>query len=156
MKFNWGSGIALFYSVFALTMIGLAVKSTGSPVLLEKKNYYDDDINYQAILNKKHNAQALSQDVDIRYYSERSLVAAQFPKDLPSPTGTITFFRPSSLTKDTVLEIKTDTTRLMAFSVEGFKTGLWRVQVDWQADGKAFWREEKVFIDNFDPARPIH
>jgi hypothetical protein len=156
MKFNWGTGIATFYSIFALTMVGLAIKSTFSPVLLEKKNYYDDDINYQAMMNKKQNSQALTHDVKIVYQSEVSELHLYFPTELPPPTGKITFFRPSSLTKDSVITIQTDTARHQVIGVQNFQIGLWRVQIDWQSDGKTYWKEEKIYIDNFDPARPPH
>ena len=156
MKLNWGTGIAIVYSTFAIGMLGLAIRSASSPVLLVKKNYYDDDINYQSILDKKQNTLALVNDVTITYSSEKSEVEFQFPIKYPHPTGTITFFRPSAMMLDSVFVIKTDSTNKMTINVAGFEQGLWRILIDWKSMNKSFLKEEKINLVYADPSRPVH
>lgn len=155
-KINWGTGIAVFYSIFALTMVGFVIKSTFSPVLIVKKNYFDDDINYQRALLKKQNTTLLGNDMSIQYIAEANTVVLKFPLNLAPPVGNVTFFRPSETDKDRIFELKTDPARQMFIRVDDFQKGLWRVQVEWQAEDKTYFKEEKIVIEPNDWARPIH
>ena len=52
MKFNWGTGIALAYGLFALGMVGAVFASRKHDPGLMQKNYYELDLNYQARMDK--------------------------------------------------------------------------------------------------------
>ncbi len=155
-KFNWGTGIALFYSLFAIIMVGLVIKSTYSPVLMVKNNYYDDDINLQAHLDKKQNTAKMTQEMTIMYVADANTVILQFPHNQPAPTGKVTFFRPSQNDKDRIFELKTDPAKQMFIRLDDFEKGLWRVQVEWQAEDKIYYKEEKINIEPTNWARPVH
>jgi hypothetical protein len=44
----------------------------------------------------------------------------------------------------------------MMIRVDDFQKGLWRVQVEWQAEDKTYYKEEKINIEPNDWARPVH
>ncbi len=155
-KINWGTGIALFYSAFAVIMLSFVIKSTFSPPLIIKKNYYDDDINFQSALNSRQNTAALGNDMTIQYVTEANTVILQFPLNQPAPIGNVTFFRPSETDKDRIFPLKTDPARQMFIRVDDFQKGLWRVQVEWQGEDKTYYKEEKIYIEPNDWARPVH
>ena len=146
MKFNWGTGIALFYSIFAITMVGLALQTTKHDVGLVKKDYYDDDINYQSHYVKMQNARNLTTDLVIKLNADGQNIVLQFPKDLPNATGQILLFRPSQTGVDTKLDIKTDAQNAQVLSTTGLKSGLWKIKVDWQAEGKEYYKEQGIVI----------
>jgi nitrogen fixation protein FixH len=155
-KLDWGTGIAIFYSVFAIAMMGLVLKSFDSPALVIKKNYYDDDINYQAHKVKVQNGAALAQDMTIEYVAEANTVILHFPENQSAPVGKVTFFRPSKTDKDRSYDLKTDPSKRMFIRVDDFEKGLWIVQVEWQGEDKLYYKEEKINIEPNDWARPIH
>jgi nitrogen fixation protein FixH len=155
-KFNWGTGIALFYGFFAVIMVGLVIKSTFNPVLMVKKDYYDDDINFQSHYDKAQNGKQLANDMTIQYLAESNTVLLQFPPNLPTPVGKVTFFRPSENNKDRIFELKTDPSKRMMIQVDDLEKGVWRVQAEWQAEDKLYYKEEKIYIDNNNLARPVH
>jgi nitrogen fixation protein FixH len=155
-KLNWGTGIAIFYSSFAILMIGLVIKSSYSPALVIKKNYYDDDINYQAHKEKVQNAVNLAQNMRIEYVAEANTVILHFPENEPTPVGKVTFFRPSKTDKDRSFDLKTDPSKRMMIRVDDFEKGLWIVQVEWQGEDKMYYKEEKINIEPNDWARPVH
>jgi nitrogen fixation protein FixH len=155
-KLDWGTGIAIFYSVFAIAMMGLVIKSFDSPALVIKKNYYDDDINYQAHKVKVQNGAALAQDMTIEYVAEANTIILHFPQNQPAPIGKVTFFRPSKTDKDRSFDLKTDPSKRMFIRVDDFEKGLWIVQVEWQGEDKLYYKEEKINIEPNDWARPIH
>ncbi len=147
MKFNWGTGIALFYSTFALAMVFMVIKSSQHDVGLIKKNYYDDDINYQSHFDKLQNERNLKTDLMIDLTHEGTDLALKFPTETPKPTGKVTFFRPSKTTIDKTLDIQAGDNNEMIIPTAVLQSGLWKVQVDWQANGKTFYKEQNVFIE---------
>ena len=155
-KINWGTGIAIFYSFFAIVMLGLVIKSTDSPVLMVKKNYYDDDIHFQAHLDKTQNAAHLTDSMTIQYVAAANTVILAFPHNQPAPVGKVTFFRPSKTDEDRIFELKTDVSRQMFIPADDFEKGLWRIQVDWKSGEKQYYREEKITIEPNNWARPVH
>ena len=50
---NWGWRITIVYSLFALTMIGAVIYSTTLDVNLVEEDYYEKEVNYQQVINKK-------------------------------------------------------------------------------------------------------
>jgi nitrogen fixation protein FixH len=147
MKFNWGTGIALFYGTFALAMVFMVIKSSQHDVGLIKKNYYDDDINYQSHFDKLQNSKNLKTDLAIDLTGEGAELSLKFPAETPSPTGKVTFFRPSKTNIDKTLDIQVNDKNDMVVPVSVLQSGLWKVQVDWQAQGKTFYKEQNVFIE---------
>jgi hypothetical protein len=155
-RMNWGTGIAILYCVFAVLMVGLVAKSINNPALVIKKNYYDDDINYQAHKVKVQNGADLVDDMRIEYVAAANTVILHFPESQPAPVGKVTFFRPSKTGKDRSFELKTDPSKRMFIAVDDFEKGLWRVQVEWQSADKLYYKEEKINIEPNDWARPVH
>ena len=66
MKINWGSGIAIFYSLFVITMVYAVVRSTQFDNSLVSDHYYADDLKYQERFDKLSNAQNLKEDLKIQ------------------------------------------------------------------------------------------
>lgn len=147
MKFNWGTGIAAVYATFALAMVGLVIKSSQHEVNLVKKDYYDDDINYQTHYNKVQNSRNLSKDLSIDLITEGVDISLKFPEETPNPTGKVTFFRPSKTGIDQTLEIKVNEKNEMIIPTSILQSGLWKVQVEWEANNKAFYKEQNIVIN---------
>ncbi len=146
MTLDWGKGIALVYSIFALSMLGLAYQSTKHDVGLVKKDYYEDDINYQTHYVKMQNARQLTTDLTIKFDATGSEIILHFPTDLPKPSGKVLLFRPSQSSNDVSLDIETDAQNSMVVPTKSFQAGLWKIKVDWQANGKDYYKEQPLTI----------
>jgi hypothetical protein len=96
MKLNWGTGIAIFYGCFMLTFIGIAIKTTQYDVNMVKKDYYNDDINYQKHYDKIQNEKDLIEKVQINFDTETESVVLKFPKTLSLPMGKVMLFHPAN------------------------------------------------------------
>lgn len=144
MKINWGWGIAIFFSIFVITLIFQVWKSTTYDNSLVEKDYYAKDIAYQEHYDKLKNSAALKKDLSITELPQKKAVRLQFPAELGKPSGTIHFFNPAKSDLDFKLDIEADTAQSQLISTDELKKGLWKVKVDWQADGKAFYKEEVV------------
>jgi len=144
MKFNWGTGIALVYGLFALTMIAFVIRSRSHDPGLVSKNYYDLDLNYQAHLDKKHNAAGLEIGLKAQYDRDRQVFRLQFPAEAGKPTGKIKCYRSATVHDDMLLDIQTNAEGIMEIPANRMATGLWRLEVDWQGNGTPYFHEAIV------------
>ncbi len=142
MKFNWGTGIALFYTIFAAVLIFAVIKSTSYDNSLVSDQYYADDLKYQEHYVKLVNSKALTEDLKI--VRGKTDVTLTFPEEVGAVQGEIVFFCPSDSKQDFTLPVRPDAERRQSVPIEGLKPGLWKVKVDWQADGKTYYKEETV------------
>lgn len=141
MKFNWGHGIFLFYSLFALSLIVVVIKSTEFDNSLVTDDYYAKDITYQRMLDRKANSRALEHPVELRRLeSGFNLI---FPReDLTGPvSGTAHFYRPSSSDYDKIVPLKTTEAGSMYLASDDLSAGFYRLKVEWTAGGKEFYDE---------------
>jgi nitrogen fixation protein FixH len=145
MKWNFGTGIAAVYSIFALSMLTAAIRSTHYDVGLVKKDYYADDLNYQQHFNKLQNEKGSVERLKMERDTEGSLIL-QFPKTQTPPNGSITFFRPSKVGIDQTFDLKTNADNTMVIPTKTMIRGAWKIQIDWIANGTAFYREENITL----------
>ena len=94
MKINWGTGIALFYSVFMLVMISAVLKTKTYDHSLVSDHYYEDDLNYQKHYDKLVNAQNLNDDLAIVLDRVKMMMKFEFPEEMDKVNGEIQFFLP--------------------------------------------------------------
>jgi len=146
MKINWGLGIALFYSLFVVVFVFLTWKSTTYDNSLVDKDYYQKDLAYQKHYDKLVNAKSLDIDLKIIELPQKQEIGFYFPSTLGKASGQIHFFCPSNSAADFKIRVETNTEATQFVPVEGLKKGLWKVKVDWQANGQAFYKEESVVL----------
>ncbi len=146
MKFTWGTGIFLFYSVFAAALFYVVFKSTQYDHSLVTKEYYAEDLKYQEHYEKLVNTQGLEQDLQITTQKE-GMVSLQFPEELGNQiTGEILLFCPSNSKFDMKVPVSLSEDFSQLIPTEGLKSGRWKVKVDWIAGGKKYYSEETITL----------
>lgn len=146
MKINWGTGIAIFYTIFVLVLVTAVFRSTQYDNSLVSKQYYADDQNYQQHYEKLVNANQLTEDLQIWNKKQMAIVELQFPESVERVGGEIHFFCPSDSKQDFKLNIQPDANNLQTVSTEGLKKGLWKIKVDWAGTQKAYYKETTITI----------
>lgn len=146
MKLNWGTGIALVYGLFALTMVSVVVLSRSHDPGLVDKNYYDLDLNYQQHFEKKQNAAKLAEPLKVQFDAASQVIRIEFPKGIGTPLGSVKCFRSSTVKDDMLLEIRTNPDGNMEIPAEKLPTGLWNLEVDWQADGTTYFNSALITV----------
>ena len=140
MKFNWGTGITIYFLIFAVSMISLAVATTRHPPQLVQKDYYALDLNYQAHLEKRQNTAALSAQPTLQFDKAAGLIRIIFPDGMKVQYGTAKCYRSVTTRDDVVVKIEDAT--VLNIPTENFATGRWHVELDWTADnGKPYFWE---------------
>ena len=146
MKFNWGTGLFLFYSIFAASLFYQVYKSTQYDNSLVVENYYEKDLAYQSMFEKKENSMRLEHGLDIAYIPSTQMVKLSFPEELGSIDGKILFYRANDKSKDISLSIYTDAANEMVVPVKDLINGQWKVEVDWQANKTPYFDEKTILI----------
>ena len=145
MKFNWGTGIFLFYTLFALSLFYQVYKSTQYDNSLVVENYYEKDLAYQSHYEKAQNSLELKEKLQIVHLEESNSIRFTFPEGMGKIEGSIHFYRPNNKAKDFQLPIRTDKLLSMEIPVQELNSGRWKVAVDWTANNKAYF-DEKIFM----------
>ncbi len=146
MKFNWGTGIAVFYSVFVLALLYQVFKSTTYDHSLVSEHYYADDLAYQQHYDKLANAMKLEEDLKVWNKIQQSVVELHFPEEFAEVSGEAYFFCPSDKKSDFRVPVQLQDGHVQRISTEGLRSGLWKVKVDWEAEGKAYYKEVSITL----------
>jgi hypothetical protein len=140
-KFNWGWGIAIFYSSFVVFMLLLVWYSTKMKTELVTADYYNKELKYQEQLDKIKRAGKLSEPV--RWTVENNKVTLSFPTEVKTKNAKaeVLFYRPNSSAGDFNVSCVADSTGTCQISSEKFRHGVYKIEVDWSADNNTYYTE---------------
>ncbi|HND89029.1 MAG TPA: FixH family protein [Saprospiraceae bacterium] len=142
---NWGTGIVIFFSLFAVSMIAAVVATTKHPPQMVQKDYYNLDLNYQAHLEKKQHTSALPVPPSARYEANAQTVVFQLPEGMIAQSGTVKCYRSATTHDDVVLKL--EQTGSIAVPAQDFAAGRWHLEADWvAADGTPYFWESTFLI----------
>lgn len=142
-KFNWGWGIACFYSAFAFLILTMVYKSTQNKVELVTPDYYAQELKYQDRINQIENARNLSEPL-LWEVSGRQ-VTIRFPQIAKTNAkARVLFYKPSSSAKDVVIECVPDASGKCLLASPKLEPGVYQMQIEWQANNVAYYNEATV------------
>ena len=145
MKLNWGSGIAIFYTLFVVTMVYMVVRASQADINMVQDNYYDQDINYEAFRKSRQNGMEEG-SLFIEYQSGQEKVKIQFPEETVEIDGSVQLYRPSNQSWDKNLEIEVDESNAMEVAVGQLAKGYWKIVVRWDSRGKSYYKEQPLIL----------
>lgn len=147
MKFNWATGLTLFFMLFIGTLVFVVYQSTQVHDSLVVENYYEEDINYQKHYDKRQNTADLSVKVLVDYNKSNQEILFTFPVDsLSSASGKILLYNPYSEKSDVNYDIKTDANGSFKIPIKDVKSGRWKLKIDWITGSKSYYQEEEIII----------
>ncbi len=143
-KFNWGWGIAIFYSVFVLFMVGMVWRASHENIEMVTENYYNKELVFQKQLDKENRTNQLPDSLQWKVGDKK--VTLKFPQ---TNTGRnvkaqILFYRPSDSSKDFSVDITPDSLGNSVVQSDKFVKGQYRMQVDWNAGGETYYNESVI------------
>jgi hypothetical protein len=145
IRWNWGTGLAVVYAVFALGTLGFVVFAMEHPQPLVTPRAYDQALGHDRRLAAMANADALGSTFACDVESDGRTLGLQFPaSEATRVRGTLTLYRPSDPGADRVIPLAPDDRGRQAVSLAGLPAGRWRVLLDWTADGTAYYSETDV------------
>ena len=143
---NWGTKIAIVYSIFAVTMISATVYCSHQDIHLVTEDYYAQELIYESHIQKVKNAQSLDTPMQINFRPENKELRLKFPQEHANRlTGSANFYRPSNARLDRTFALNTRGEEQI-FSTVDLKSGLWRVKVEWEVNGERYFQEKSIFV----------
>jgi hypothetical protein len=145
-KINWGTGIAIVYTGFALMIIFLVIKSSQQNIDLVADDYYARELEYQHRLDEINRANALPER--IRWKQEQQEVIISYPAMFKGKqiSGKVEFFRPSDRSKDLSRDILVDAENSQRINISSFHTGKYDMRIHWTVDDVSYYTEEIIII----------
>lgn len=145
-KSRWGAGLVAAYGAFVVGILAMVYIASSQRVDLVSEKYYDQGIHYQDRIISLENTKSLKEE--LRIAVEPTGIRLQFPHIfLPGEIGgRITLYRPDNKQNDASLDIVVDAACSQQIAASMFRPGLWRVKVDWQAQGVEYYTEQAVVI----------
>ena len=146
MKLGWGHGIFATLTAFVLLMAWFMVRAINNQEELVAENYYEQEIGYQAQIDKQRNLTDLGQDLGV------SLVAHDLLIQLPTAhagkpvQGKAVLFRPSDSRADDTFVLVPDSSGRCAHDVSGALPGGYNLTVDWTVDGVDYQHTQPIHI----------
>ena len=140
-NFNWGHGIALFYSIFVGVLFTALIASRSVDHSLVADDYYALDIAYQQQYEKIQNNLSGDQ-IEISHQAAQKTIKIDF-QSADKIEGEIHFYRPSNQSLDFTLPIKDLSTTI---DTRELAAGKWRIKVDWRDAQKAYYQTKEIYL----------
>ncbi|MEM6804811.1 MAG: FixH family protein [Bacteroidota bacterium] len=139
---SWGNKIAVFYTIFAISMLSAVIFASMQTFHLVSEDYYQEEIAYQNRIQQIKNTEALEEELSWDYREGKELII-HFPKSFSSIEGSIHFYRPSDASMDQYIPIQLKENRQL-IPTSKLSSGNWKVQVQWAQNGKSFYKEMNI------------
>jgi nitrogen fixation protein FixH len=146
MRLNWGTGIALVYTLFAVSTMGFVVFAMQQRVDLVSEDYYARSLEYDERRTAVENAAALDPDAVTLTANGRTVTIAFAPDQTSGTEGSARLYRPSDSSADRTVPLTLDADGRQVLSLDGLAAGRWIVQVTWSRDGRTYYRELEVMV----------
>ena len=146
MKINWGARIAILYGGFVILIAALVTGSMRQDFDLVSKDYYQDELKYQEVINAGKNQSGLSAPVFLSA-TERT-VTVEFPKEMRGNImgGTIKFYSQVDAAWDREYTV-TNISDAMVIPRTDLQHTLYTVKIKWTANEKEYYQESNLNLN---------
>jgi hypothetical protein len=140
-KSYWGWGIGAVYTAFALSTLGFVALTMRHKVELVSKDYYAKEVAYERQIQRRREAQAVEDRVACFVTDGGRFIKLSFPAEHGRVRGTLTLYRPSDSALDREIKLDVDRSGAQLVAADALAKGHWRAKVQWQAEGREYYKE---------------
>ena len=137
MKFNFGTGIFVFMTLFIAALIFFVVFAYRQDVNLVHDNYYEKGVDHSSQMKKIARSASAAEEIEVT--DDGNFIRIVFPPVLAAniENGNIMFFRPSDHLRDVKqpLELRGN---VFIGSKEQLIPGRYIVKITWQSNSQDF------------------
>jgi nitrogen fixation protein FixH len=145
IRFNWGVGVAMAYTVFAAGTLGLVVYALERPVDLVTPDYYEQSLRQDDRMAAVERVDAMGARFSADVTPDgRSIAVTVPPPARAGATGTITMYRPADAAADRTVPLRFDADGVARIPVDRLALGHWVLKVDWRSNGLSYYYERPV------------
>jgi hypothetical protein len=145
MKLSWGYKIMFVYIVFVAGMGVLVFKASNQKFDLVTKDYYDQELKYQQVIDQAANSSRLSVPVTIE--RNKGELKISFPDEMKSKKKLVDFYLyyAADAKKDFRKSFELNENELVQALPVGMK-GMYELKLSWEAENVKYYFEQKLFF----------
>lgn len=142
---NWGYKIIVVYAVFITGIVYMVIRSASQDVDLVTPDYYEQELKYQTTIDATNNANALTARLKCEVKDDTMQI--EFPAEMQNTElkTDVWLYCVANKKKDIKQSFVTKEGKILLLLAEGNK-GMHEVKVNWEAAGKKYYFEEKIFL----------
>ncbi|RYF89673.1 MAG: hypothetical protein EOO03_05445 [Chitinophagaceae bacterium] len=142
---SWGYKIVLVFVVFVSGILFMVYRSFNHNIDLVTTNYYEEELQYQDVIDAMERANGLSSKLKCVVNNDTLRVALPAEMKQQPVKATIWLYFIADKKRDIRQEMTTNDGSLQ-LPLTSLNKGMHDVKIDWQAGGKHYYFEQKLFI----------
>lgn len=148
-RLGWGWGITLAIAAFmslTLTMVTISMRQKDIYLITDK--YYDQQLVYQEVIDKKRHAAQLPGLPSVRPGNTPGTLVVDFsPTGLGNAVqGTLSLYRPSDPNLDQEFPLILNAEGRQVIEIKPFATGKWVYKISWRSNGVEYFTEAGIIL----------
>lgn len=141
---NFGKGILIGFILFAIFITTLAVLCMMEEVGLVSKTYYNDELHFSEVMEKRDNTAKLPYKPSIK--TEEGKLRVTFRDWNKISEGEVKLVRPSDSHLDEIFPVQPTSDSVQVFQLKKWKTGLYHFRMTWTMESKNYLFEEHLLL----------
>ncbi|HEV8270455.1 MAG TPA: FixH family protein [Chitinophagaceae bacterium] len=145
MKLSWGYKITFVYIAFVVGMGFLVFKASSQKFDLVTKDYYDQELKYQQVIDQAANSSRLSAPVTVE--RDEGELKISFPDEMKNRKKMVDFYLyyAADAKKDFRKSFELNENETVQALPVGMK-GMYELKLSWEAEGVKYYFERKLFF----------
>ena len=147
IKAGWGFRIALLYGGFVVFMVTLVTLSMKQDFQLVSKDYYDQELQYQQVIDAGKNQSALSAPVHLEKTDTEVRLTLPPEFEQAAVKGTVSFYAQANAAWDARFELEPVSNMQRIPRAQLHPTN-YKVKISWEAAGRNYYQETALNLYN--------
>jgi hypothetical protein len=145
---NWGKGITItiiLFVSFIIYLVFTCMKQTD--INLVSDDYYEQEIAYQQVIDKKTNLEKLGGKPKMSVLSSKELLLDMSGlSQWDQSEGNVQMFRPSDPSLDKSFDLSLDNQGRQSIIMDKLQSGKWICKISWNRLGTEYYFEQTVMV----------
>lgn len=142
IQWNWGNGLVVIFSLFAVFILTLAYKTMFVKSDLVSKDYYAEELRYQHKIDGVANANKLNSVQMVQDAAGQFLITLPILPD----EGEIWFYCSNDAAKDQKIALRVNAGGQQIIPPHQLAPANYQVKIKWQSGGEWYYSEKAVTI----------
>jgi nitrogen fixation protein FixH len=143
----WPIAITAYFIVFFSGLVIFIVFATRQHVDLVRADYYEQEIRFQQQWERLNRTGQMSDPAAVAYDPNGEMITIHVPQARLGPvSGQIHFYRPSDARLDRQIPFAPGVDGTQRVDARLLRSGLWKVRVQWMANGQEYYLDHAVVI----------
>ena len=145
MKLSWGYKIMFVYIAFVIGMGFLVYKASSQKFDLVTKDYYNQELKYQQVIDQAANSSKLSAPVTVE--RNEGELKISFPSEMQGKKKLVDFYLyyAADAKRDFRRSFELNENELVQALPVGMK-GMYELKLSWETEGVKYYFEKKLFF----------